>query len=88
MRHGARIQSGGDMEKGHKEFIEWAAQYDDGILSGRSLKRHEKWMKSLHCPILRIEGQCSVEASIKKIRTKLIELNLVKRELGEIKDEC
>ena len=55
-RFGERIDSGGDMYEGHSKFIEWAKQYDEGFLSGRSKPRHEEWIKSLSCPVIRIEG--------------------------------
>lgn len=56
IRFGNRIEVGGDMYKGHEKFIEWAMQYDEGHLNGRSKPRHEAWIKTLKCPIVRIEG--------------------------------
>lgn len=55
-RFGERIKVGGDMYEGHSKFIEWAKQYDDGLLSGRSKPRHEAWIRTLKCPVIRIEG--------------------------------
>lgn len=69
-RHGSRILSGGDMHKLHVEFIEWARQYDRGSTSGRNLKRHEEWIKTLKCPILRLENQ-PTEAASKAIEDHL-----------------
>jgi adenylate kinase family enzyme len=37
-------------------FLRWAASYDDGGLAGRSLHRHEIWLRSLDCPVLRVDG--------------------------------
>lgn len=37
-------------------FLEWAAQYDDGPLQGRSLARHEAWLRTLACPVIRCVG--------------------------------
>lgn len=76
-KFGDRILQGGDMEKSHKEFLEWALQYDEGLKDGRSLHRHEEWMKTLSCPLLRIEGNHSVETLIQKTQEKLLELGLV-----------
>lgn len=45
----------------NQEFIEWARQYDEGKLSGRSRALHEKWLSQLHCPILRFDGNHSVD---------------------------
>jgi adenylate kinase family enzyme len=42
-------------------FIEWAAQYEEGRLPGRSLQRHESWLALRSCPILRIDGDTSTE---------------------------
>jgi adenylate kinase family enzyme len=39
-----------------EDFIEWASHYDDGTREGRSLPRHEAWLKSLQCPVLRLDG--------------------------------
>lgn len=55
-RYGERIESGGSLYKQHKEFIEWASQYDDGDLNIRSRKLHEKWLGKLSCKVLRLEG--------------------------------
>lgn len=73
-KYGNRILAGGDMELHHKDFLNWALQYDDGQMAGRSLKRHEEWITTLPCPVLRIEGDYPVEIIIKKIRNKLLEL--------------
>jgi adenylate kinase family enzyme len=60
-RHGSRILPGGDMHQAHLDFIEWARQYDEGVLTGRNLKRHEEWLATLSCPLLRIDGQIPTE---------------------------
>lgn len=39
-----------------EDFIEWASHYDDGTREGRSLPRHEAWLKTLSCPVLRLDG--------------------------------
>lgn len=51
-----RIKIGGDMYEAHCKFLEWAYQYDEGLISGRSKLRHEAWIKTLKCPLIRIEG--------------------------------
>jgi len=45
-------------------FLEWAAQYDEGRLSGRSLSRHTKWLAERGCPIIRLDGDLTVEERI------------------------
>jgi adenylate kinase family enzyme len=42
-------------------FLDWAAQYDEGPPMGRSLAKHEAWLAARQCPVLRIEGDTSVE---------------------------
>ena len=39
-----------------EEFIEWASHYDDGSREGRNLIRHEAWLKTLKCHVLRADG--------------------------------
>lgn len=70
-RYGDRIRPGGDMHQAHLEFIEWAAQYDQGYMSGRSKKRHEEWMARLPCPVLRIENEITTEASVQLIMERM-----------------
>jgi adenylate kinase family enzyme len=41
-------------------FIEWAAQYDEGRLPGRSRAIHERWLSERNCPVPRIEGDVAV----------------------------
>lgn len=75
-KYGDRIIQGGDMENHHKEFLDWALQYDEGHKAGRSLKRHEEWTKTLPCPVLRIEGEHSIEILIQKTQYTLLKLGL------------
>lgn len=39
-----------------EDFIEWASHYDDGTREGRSLPRHLRWLDTLRCPVLRLDG--------------------------------
>lgn len=54
-RHGARIEPGGDMYSGHREFLEWSAAYDAGA-RGRMRARHEECLARVESPILRLDG--------------------------------
>jgi hypothetical protein len=63
------------MYEGHLKFLDWAAQYDEGLLGGRSKSRHEAWIKTLRCPVLRIDGTESTEVSM----IKILELMLLSR---------
>jgi hypothetical protein len=55
-RFGEALLPGGAMHETHREFIEWAAYYDEGTLPGRSRPKHEKWLAGLGKPVLRLDG--------------------------------
>jgi adenylate kinase family enzyme len=55
-RFGDALLPGGAMHEIHREFIHWAAHYDDGTLPGRSRPRHERWLAALAMPVLRLDG--------------------------------
>jgi adenylate kinase family enzyme len=53
-RYGDNIFPGGDKYEHSKDFLEWAASYDFGTRNGRSLPKHEAWLKTIECPVIRI----------------------------------
>jgi adenylate kinase family enzyme/N-acetylglutamate synthase-like GNAT family acetyltransferase len=55
-RHGACIAEGGNLHRQNQEFLAWAAGYDGETFKGRSLIIHEKWLRDLPCPVLRLGG--------------------------------
>jgi len=70
-RFGSRILEGGDMYQQYMDFIEWAAQYDEGVMGGRSKKTHERWMKTLSCSIIKFEGDHSLESLVSKCKREM-----------------
>ncbi len=56
LRFGDRIGPGGDMYQTHLDFMEWAAAYESDRLDLRTRTRHERWMITLSCLILRLSG--------------------------------
>ena len=46
--------------KPNPAFLEWASQYDSGSLEGRSLTRHNAWLATRQCQVVRLEGNHSV----------------------------
>lgn len=46
--------------KPNPAFLEWAAQYDSGSLEGRSLAKHNAWLATRQCQVVRLEGNHSV----------------------------
>lgn len=69
----ARLRARELAARGHcnSEFIEWAAQYDEDRRSGRSRARHEQWLGERTCPVLRIDGDHSVEERLARVSTAL-----------------
>jgi len=61
---GDRILPGGDMEQNHAEFIEWAAQYDDGGLEMRSAAMHAEWLQRITCPVVGVDGSLPVTENL------------------------
>lgn len=56
LRFGDRIESGGDMNKTHEEFIAWASRYDVGDVEGKTLARHEAYLDTQTCPVVKLRG--------------------------------
>jgi hypothetical protein len=52
-------------------FLEWAAQYDEGRLEGRSRAIHEHWLSQRTCQILRIDGDLSVDERLERCVTAM-----------------
>jgi adenylate kinase family enzyme len=53
------------------KFLEWAAQYDEGGMEGRSRTLHEEWLSACPCPVLRIDGDCLVTEKIERVRNAM-----------------
>ena len=58
---GAAAEPGGARRREIEDFIVWAAEYDSGTREGRSLPRHEAWLETLACPVLRLDGSDAVD---------------------------
>lgn len=48
-------------------FLQWAAEYDEGPSTGRSLARHGAWLGARTAPVLRIEGDTSVDERVESV---------------------
>ena len=73
-RYGADIdQPCHPMYKSHVAFLEWAGAYDTGGMEMRSRKMHEEWIAQLPCPVIRIEGEQSVNDSLDIVQKRLKE---------------
>ncbi|CAM4063429.1 AAA family ATPase [Saccharibacillus endophyticus] len=71
-RYGEQSLPGGQMHEESIAFLDWAALYDHAGEEVRSLQLHERWMKDLKCPILKIEGVHSVEERVELVLSKLL----------------
>ena len=70
-RYGDAVLPGGRRYESTKEFIEWAAGYDSGLLTGRNLPRHEKWLAMLDCEVFRIVNQ-DLDESVDAVTHKIM----------------
>jgi adenylate kinase family enzyme len=67
-RFGAEtIAPGGHLHQHHAEFMSWAEKYDTAGDEQRSLYLHNRWLASLTCPVLRIEGDLTLDERIARI---------------------
>ncbi len=46
---------GGRWHAKAKQFLVWAAGYDEGGLDMRSRRSHQQWLDALACQVLRLE---------------------------------
>lgn len=53
------------------DFLAWAAAYEDGSMGGRTLQRHEAWLRGLTIPVLRIDGAQSTEERVALVERAL-----------------
>lgn len=60
----AALAPGGAMHESHQKFMAWAAGYDTGDASMRSRARHEQWLRTIPCPVVRLEGTGTVEEHV------------------------
>jgi adenylate kinase family enzyme len=61
------LAPGGPLHDQQREFLEWAAAYEEGPDTGRSRRRHEEWLTSLPCPVLRLDGERAVEEQLEAV---------------------
>lgn len=71
---GSRIEVGGDMYKGHLEFIEWAAAYDTGDVTIRSKAKLDEWQKLLRCKQIIVNGEDKLTYNLEIIKDSILVL--------------
>ncbi len=68
------VTPGGWRHQETERFIEWASHYDDGSREGRSLVRHEAWLETLKCRVLRVDGTQATADLVGEITRALAEV--------------
>jgi adenylate kinase family enzyme len=68
-RFGAEaVAPGGSQHQQAEAFVEWASHYDDGTREGRHLARHQAWLLTLPCDVLRLDGTRPVQELVDVVR--------------------
>jgi adenylate kinase family enzyme len=67
VRYGSAIDDGGELEVAHREFMDWAAGYEDPETDGRNRAQHERWLGSLRCPVLRLDSTRATDDLVAEI---------------------
>jgi adenylate kinase family enzyme len=62
------VAPGGWRHDETESFIDWASHYEDGTREGRSLARHEEWLATLPCPVLRLDGTRQIADLVTEVR--------------------
>jgi hypothetical protein len=69
-RYGDSVTPGGASHAHHVDFLAYAAAYDTGVFTGafrgRYLARHETWLASLPCPVVRLDGGASTTELVER----------------------
>ncbi len=68
-RYGKDIAAGGRMRDQHRAFLEWARGYEDNDHAGRSRRKHEAWLATLGCSVLRLDGAAPVATLVEDVRS-------------------
>jgi adenylate kinase family enzyme len=50
------VAPGGWRHDETESFVDWASHYEAGDREGRNLAKHEAWLASLPCPVVRVDG--------------------------------
>ncbi|MGY3213350.1 adenylate kinase [Mucilaginibacter sp. HD30] len=66
-RYGDKIFTDPYRAAQYQKFTGWANGYDDNSTNGRNLSVHQQWISKLNCPVLKIEGDTTVDERIEQV---------------------
>ena len=61
------------MYETHRQFIEWAENYDDGDVNMRSKAKHDEWEKLLQCKQIVLNGADKPEYNAAAVKKEIIQ---------------
>ncbi len=64
---GDLILPGAPRHRPYLEFLEWAGAYELGTREGRSRPRHEAWLASLPCKVIRLDGTMAILVLVERV---------------------
>jgi adenylate kinase family enzyme len=77
-RYGQEIYQNPIQQKKTQDFLNWAAGYDvNATNTTRTIHNHQMWLHTLNCPVLKVEGDYTVEERTNFVKQKLVELSLL-----------
>ncbi|MHC4953986.1 MAG: AAA family ATPase [Planctomycetota bacterium] len=62
-----------EIDREISDFMEWAERYEEAGLEVRSRQMHESWLAKLACPILRLDGDLTTDARVRRVLDALTE---------------
>lgn len=65
------LAPGGSRYTAYQNFMAWNSGYETSAFNGRSRKLHEDWMKTLSCPVIRLDSRSGTSDLVKETEFKL-----------------
>lgn len=60
-RYGTVILTDPERIRLYNKFISWCEGYDENTAKGRTLAAHQDWTRKIHCPVLTVNGDFTVQ---------------------------
>ncbi len=73
-RYGDKLLSDQITKQNSDAFMKWASQYDNPDFNGRSLRRHDDWIKRLSCEVLRMNGAIPLNENLNQVISEVEKL--------------